>query len=334
MRRAVEVSDLPQGVERVLTLAALHHRFRAELARDPVAAAASKGIVLDTAEAGLLRAARPEQLVAMAERMVIPRSPERRSFVKSVSASVVAMVTGKAFLLCSGCTGLDAYRRDAAIDGAGDGGAVDVGADQQWTALNGYTCYLYIPRLIADHRYASYGVMVALHGEDETCLASIQRWGTAADHHGFAIVAVSWTELAPTDETKRKLARDLGGIVQAFSARFAGVSQAKLSSRGASTPMAFRAAFVEPTNGTWQGAVFLGGVPDGDWVNDPATATASMQPKRPYLTYVAGEADPEYARAVACTTALRDQGVHVHFPRIAGSLSAAALDFSALYQAT
>jgi hypothetical protein len=172
MRRAVEVGDLPQGVERVLTLAALNHRFRADLLRDPIGAAASRGIALDPMEAALLGAARPDQLGAMADALIIPKSPDRRGFVKAVSASIVAMVTGKAFLLCSGCTGVDAWNRDAAS--LADGRGSDA-PDQRWTTLNGYTVYLYLPRVVADDPTHGHPVMIALHGEDETCLASVQR---------------------------------------------------------------------------------------------------------------------------------------------------------------
>jgi hypothetical protein len=330
MRRAVEVSDLPQGVERVLTLAALNHRFRLELLRDPVAAAASKGIALDPVETALLRTARPEQLTAMAERMVVPKSSDRRSFVKAVSASIVAMVGGKAIMLCSGCTGMDTWRRDAA--GGLDGAERDAPV-QQWIQLNGYTCYLYLSRQLADQ--AAYGgehpVMIALHGEDETCLASIRRWGTAADTNGFAIVAVSWTEVATTAATKSQLARDLGGILQAYRTRFLNppTRAAVLSSRGASTTIAFQAACLEPNNTVWTGAAFLGGVPDGDWISDPTTAMASLQAKVPdFLYYLRGDADAEYAQAGACITALRSRNVNLYTPTASGLLANAVLDFS------
>ena len=331
MRRAVEVSDLPQGVERVLTLAALNHRFRADLLRDPIAAAQSRGIVLDAVESSLLRSARPEQLAAMAERMVIPRSPDRRTFVKAVSASVVAMVGGKAIMLCSGCTGMDSWRRDASSPSL-DAGDPDAPV-QQWIELAGYTCYLYLPRRLANNPTYQHSVMIALHGEDETCLASVQRWATAADTHGFAIIAVSWTDVAATPASKSQLARDLSGILQAYGTRwtYPSSSSVVLSSRGASTAIAFQAACMEPSNAVWTGAAFLGGVPEGDWLGDPTTAMASVQAKLPdFLYYLRGDADPEYAQATACVTALRNRGVSIDAPAIPGSLSDAVLDFSAI----
>lgn len=330
MRRAVEVGDLPQGVERVLTLAALNHRFRMDLVRDPIAAAASKGIVLTPVEAALLRTCRPERLSAMAERMVIPRSPERRTFVKAVSASIVAMVGGKAIMLCSGCTGMDTWRRDAAASQGLDGGDRDAPV-QQWLELDGYTCYLYLPRRLAELPTYDHPVMIALHGEDETCLASVRRWGAAADGHGFAIIAVSWTDVPATAASKSKLASDLAGILRTYRARFTFhlTSTAVLSSRGASTAIAFQAACVEPSNAVWTGAAFLGGVPDGDWVGDPATAMASLRATVPQTLYfVTGDADPEYQQASACAAALGSRQLNVFAQTIQGTLSTAVLDFT------
>ena len=330
MRRAVEVGDLPQGVERVLTLAALNHRFRTDLLRDPVAAAASKGIALAPVEAALLRASRPEQLSAMAERMVIPKSAERRSFVKAVSASIVAMVGGKAIMLCSGCTGMDTWHRDAAapqkLDAANPHGPV-----QQWIELDGYTCYLYLPRWLADKTGYDHKVMIALHGEDETCLASVQRWATAAETRGFAIIAVSWTEAAATEDSKNQLARDLVGILRTYRTRFTyhTTSTAVLSSRGASTPIVFQAACMEPSNSLWTSVAFMGGVPEGDWVGDPTTAMASLQAKLPQsLYYLIGDADPEYEQATACIAALRTLRLNLYTPTISGPLTSAVLNFT------
>jgi hypothetical protein len=332
MRRAIEVSDLPQGVERVLTLAALNHRFRTDLLRDPVAAAQSKGIVLDPVESTLLRSVRTDQLAAMADRIVIPRSTDRRAFVKTVSASIVAMVTGKAIMLCSGCTGMDTWRRDAATSQGSDTGGSDLGADQQWVELNGYTCYLYLPRTVADNPTYGHDVMIALHGEDETCLASVQRWGAAAEKFSFGIVAVNWTDVAVTIAAKNQLARALSGILLAYSKQWNTTNRSQtLTSRDGSTPIAFQAAYVEPGNAIWSRVSFLGGVPDGDWVNDAATASAAMQSNGPRVYYLLGDADPEYTQATACVAALRSRGISVYSPKVSGSLSNAVLDFSEIY---
>jgi hypothetical protein len=332
MRRAVEVSDLPQGVERVLTLAALNHRFREDVLRDPVGAAQSKGIVLDGVEAALLRSARPEQLAVMADRMVIPRSTDRRTFVKAVSASVVAMVTGKAVMLCSGCTGMDTWRRDAATAQGMDSDSANAGAVQQWTDLGGYTCYLYLPREVTDNPSHGHAVMIALHGDNETCLASVQRWSTAAEKYGFGIVAVNWSDVAVTAAAKSQLARDLGGILQAYSQKWSTTGcSCTLSSRGGATPIAFQAGYLEPSNLVWSHVAFLGGVPDGDWVGDPGAAVAAMRSEVRGLYYLLGDADPEYTQGKACVTALRGRGLSVYSPTVSGSLSNAVLDFSEVY---
>jgi hypothetical protein len=330
MRRAVEVSDLPQGVERVLTLAALNHQFRKDLLRDPMAAAQSKGIVLDTVESALLRAARPEQLAAMADRIVIPPSSDRRTFVKAVSASIVAMVTGKAVMLCSGCTGIDTWRRDASLPSLD---ARDPDAPvQEWMDLNGYTCYVYLPPAVAANPTFGHQVMIAMHGEDETCLASVQRWSAAADQYHFSIVAVNWTDVAVTSASKSQLASDLSGILQAYSQKWStSGSFCTLTSRSGSTPIAFQAGFVEPSNAVWSKVIFLGGVPDGDWVNDPVAAGAAVRASGPTLYYVLGDADPEYQQGKACVKALSSHGIGVSSPTVAGSLSGAVLDFSLLW---
>jgi hypothetical protein len=328
----VDVSDLPQGVERVLTLAALNQRFRMALLRDPIAAAQSKGIVLDAVESTLLRSARPEQLAALADRIVIPRSSDRRTFVKAVSASIVGMVTGKAIMLCSGCTGMDTWRRDAAIPSGSDSGSADAGPAQYWMDLNGYTCYLYLPAAVAANPTLQHDVMVALHGEDETCLASVQRWSTAAERYQFGIVAVNWTDLAVTAAAKSQLARDLSGILQAYGMKWRTTGfSCNLTSRGGATPIAFQAAYVEPSNGVWSNAGFLGGVPDGDWVGDPDTAAATIQGRGPGLYYLLGDADPEFTQGKACAAALRKHGISVYSPKVSGALSDAVLDFSEIY---
>ncbi|HQB43316.1 MAG TPA: Os1348 family NHLP clan protein, partial [Polyangiaceae bacterium] len=65
MHRAVQATELPQGVEQVLTIAALDPVFRAQVARDPISAAAAKGIRLDPVEAALLQSMPAQRLAAM-----------------------------------------------------------------------------------------------------------------------------------------------------------------------------------------------------------------------------------------------------------------------------
>ena len=72
MHRAVQVSELPTGIEQILTLAALDCALRERFASDPVGAAASKGVRLQPAEEALLRQTPSETLRARAEQIVIP----------------------------------------------------------------------------------------------------------------------------------------------------------------------------------------------------------------------------------------------------------------------
>ncbi len=319
MHRAVDASLLPQGVEQVLTVAALDHRFREAVSRDPVAAAASKGIALDEVEAGLLRSVSPENLARMAERLVIPKSPGRRRFIKAVSASIVAMVTGKAVMLCSGCTGADSW----VPDGGGE-------PEQKWMELAGHTCYVYLPATVVDYPGEPAPVMVALHGEAETCLSSVQRWNVAADSFGFSLIAVNWTEDAPTPQAKEELVADLDDIVAAFGDTYA-VGGVFLSSRGASTPMAFSAGYLVQDH-RWGAVAFLGGAPEGDWVNDADTLLQGLNESPPALYYVMGEQDADFGQATAFTGALSGKGVTVHKDQRAGSTADAVLNFSDIFQ--
>ncbi len=315
MHRAVAAEELPQGIEQVLTIAALDREFRASVARDPVAAAAAKGIALDAVEAGLLRATAPAQLAAMAERLVIPRDIGRRQFVKAVSASVVALVTGNAMLLCSGCTGADA---SWGIDAPGT-------AEQKWISLAGHTCYVYVPGSVT----SAAPVLVALHGGGETCLSSVQRWHSAADRYGFNLLAINWTDEAATPETWDALVADLPAITAAFAGYYPiTAGRTYLSSRGASTALAWRAAYL--AEGGFRGTVLLGGVPEGDWVAEGA-ALAQAAVATPALYYVIGKLDSDYAAATAFYSAATGAGINGTRDELEGATADAVLDFSAIW---
>jgi len=324
MQRAVPAESLPQGVEQVLTIAALDPAFRARVAADPVAAAAAKGIEIDSVEAALLRSIAPAQLAAMAERLVIPPETGRREFVKVVSASIVALVTGKAMLLCSGCTGAEAsWRPDS-----------DGEAEQKWMNLAGHTCYVYVPAEVAAAG-ASAPVVVALHGEGETCLSSVQRWHAAADANGFNLLAINWTEEAATPETWDALVADLPAVVSAFAGYYQVASGARyLTSRGASTALAWRAAYLDSaaaTHSIFAATVLLGGVPPGDWPNDSAALVAPMVGTSA-LYYVIGTTDTEYAAGTAFYDAVVGTGVLGQKREVTGSTDSAVLDFTQIWQ--
>lgn len=320
MHRAVAVEELPQGVEQVLTVAALDHEFRVRVAADPVGAAASKGIALDPVETGLLRSVAPGQLAAMAERLVIPRDVGRRQFVKTVSASIVALVTGKAMLLCSGCTGADA-----------SWGELDTPSTptQRWMNLAGHTCYVYIPATVAIS-HAAAPVLVALHGQGETCLSSVQRWHTAADNHGFNLLAINWTEEAATPETWDALVADLPAVLEAFGGYYSVTpGQRFLTSRGPSATITWKAAYLA-ANG-YAGDALLGGVPEGDWVGGAASLVAAMN-ATPALYYVLGRRDPDHAAGSAFYAAVTGRGVTGNLLELAGSTADAVLSFTDIWR--
>lgn len=322
MHRAVDVSQLPTGIEQALTLAALDFAFRERFAQDPVGAAAAKGIRLQQAECALLAQTPPEALRAMAEQVVIPRTMSRRQFVKPVAASIVAMITGSAFLLCSGCTGADSWDPDA-----GD----EAGANQFWMKLAGHTCYAYLcPKAFTDQAFAA-PVLVALHDQGETCLSNVLRWRTAADSYNFNIVSVNWTEEPADQATLDKLAADLSAIATEFSQTHAVTAgQQHLCSRGSAGPILWKAGFERDAR-AWRSAVMLGGIPDGDWTGAPDAALAKLVSPAPALYHVVGSTDAELAAAKALNAALKAKGATARLQQVDGSTATAVLDFSLIW---
>lgn len=336
MHRAVEVSELPIGLERVLTLAALDHGYRERLRADPLAAALEKGIELEAAEVELVRASTPAALAQMAERMVVPRDLTRGQFVKSVAASIVAMVAGQAFLLCSGCTGADSYSPDAGDSGpneAGSGGAGGAGsmtsAVEQWATLAGHVCYLYVPAKTDSS--AKLPTLVALHDLGETCLANVQRWRKTADAFQFNLVSVNWTDEPATAQSQAQLVQDLPGILGAFAELYATEpSRSYLCGRGASTGLVFEAGF-EIASGAWAAAVLLGGFPSASF--DAVThSVPKLIESPPGLCYVIGALDPEHADATLLVNYVANHGGKTRWHEVEGTSAAAVLEFATLWQ--
>jgi len=319
MHRAVETKDLPQGVEQVLTLAGLDPDFRAAVAVDPVAAAAGKGISLDPVEAALLQSMPADAVAAMADKMIIPRKPGRRSFIKAVSASVVAMVTGNAFLLCSGCTGADTFEQDA-------------GPEQRWMTLAGYTCYVCIPSSAAEAGAPSLPVLVALHGEGETCLSSAQRWQAAGEQFGFCLVAINWTQDARLPEERDELISKLDTLLSELASEVdIDKSSVYLTSRGAAADMLLQAGFLGKSPVPFKSVNMLGGVPDGDWTTDAEALLSGMVASPPSLYCVLGKQDADYAQGKAFVDALAARGVSVQRDEVEGSTDTAILSFANIW---
>lgn len=318
LRRAVPVSELPVGIEQLLTIAALDAVFLERVAADPVAAATARGIRLDGAEVALLRNATPALLRQMAERLVVPRTMDRGTFMKAVAASIVAMVTGNAFLLCSGCTGADTYEYD--------GG----GARQQWVTYGGYTCYLYVPERVDADASRPAPIMVALHGEGETCLSNVQRWAQTADSYGFILLSVNWTEEANTDAGVDELAHVLASLAGIALDRRESAGRF-LCSRGIATPLVYRSGFViHPL--AWDGVVMLGGAPDGDWIKEPEKASEGIGNDLPAVYYVSGDADPDFEQAKACVARLEELDVVCEHQIVSGETSGAILEFATIWR--
>jgi hypothetical protein len=132
---------------------------------------------------------------------------------------------------------------------------------------------------------------------------SVERWHAAAEEHGFAILALNWTEAAPTAASQEQLVANLPAIVGALpSEQSLTGDPLYLTSRGESTDMAWRAAYLDATLPV-AATAFLGGAPEGDWEND-ADALASQATATPPLYYVMGRSDPDYAAASACFDAV------------------------------
>lgn len=334
MHRAVSVSELPVGIEQALTLAALDYRFRDDLLSDPVRAAAGKGIELDEVEAALLRNTDPKKLMQMAKRTVRPagsrakegRRVSRRSFMKNVAASVAVLVGGKAFLLCSGCTGADSWEPTP------DAGQKE--PIQRWAELAGYTCYVYIPVDVQTPTLHAAPLLVALSDEGETCLSTVQRWSPVADANGFSILAVNWTESQMSQAERDQLADDLSEVVVAYGAEYpVDWSRCHLASRGESSPIVFRAA-MEQDPGTWASVAFLGGMIDvqcSDYGQGQPPPFDLVEP-HPAVYYVVGKEDTEYAEVTTCCDMLDFYGVTVQLEEVEGTTDLAVLQFSSIWE--
>ena len=349
MHRAVSAEDLPVGVEQALTMAALDHRFRQRLQEDPVSATKEKGIRLDTVEAQLLASADPETLSQMARRTVSPprKGTSRRRFMKNVAASVAVLVGGKAFLLCSGCTGADTW--EPHYDAGSDAGSDDesratrgaFGPTQKWAVLSGYTCYLYQPESALEKGLANTPLLVALSDEDETCLSSVQRWTGAAKHYGFSILAVNWTEAPLSQAQRQELSDALPRIVDEYEEEYAyDRRRCHLCSHGASTDMVARAGF-DGAPHRWASLIFLGGVPQkscGALVEGGGSHTQPPPPPAagglhlPALYYVIGRDDPQNAAAMDCAQELRSMDIDIKVHQVEGRSDTAVLRFSTLWE--
>jgi len=336
MHRAVEVTDLPIGLEQALTVAALNYRFRDALRRNPVAAATAIGIRLDDAEVALMRTVSADRLADMARRMIPAPDASRRRFVKNAAASVVAMIAGKAFLLCSGCTGADTW---GPMDDYTRAGNEDTRRPreipdpvQKMATLASHICYLYVPGKVLSRRGQPAPVLLALHDEGEMCISNVQRWSAAADNYGFSIVSVNWTEEPKSAEDLEQLAVDLKEILLQFGMEYPrDQARCYLASRGASTPIAFKAAF-ENHSGLWAAATFLGGVPmEGCIYGLDVEVPFPLVEQPPALYYVVGQADPDFNQQNLCLEMFSFYDIDLKVEWLTGTTDQAQLHFSTIW---
>lgn len=332
MHRAVSTADLPIGLEQALTVAGMNYTFREALAKDPVVAAAGVGIQLDEAEVMLLRSAGPERVAQMAARMMPPMDGTRRKFIKNVAASVAAMVTGEAFLLCSGCTGADTWTKYDQGPPKPDKGAPLPNPVQKIATLGGHLCYIYVPGRVLAKPQTPAPLLVALHDATEVCMANITRWGAAADARGFSIVSVNWTEEPKQQKDLDKLSSDLSEITNAFAQLYPVDPKRRcLSSRGASTPIVYKGGFLEDS-GFWAAAVFLGGVPMTKCEYGlNKLPPAGLVAKPPALRYVMGKADADYYPMNECLNMFNFYKLECSGQWEEGSLKSAVLSFTAIW---
>lgn len=100
-----------------------------------------------------------------------------------------------------------------------------------------------------------------------------------------------------------------------------------LTGRGASTAIAWRAAFFSRD---YAGVALLGGIPEGDWVDDADNLVAPLV-ATPSLYYAIGKLDEEYAAAADCFSAVTGTGVVGLFDEQEGLSADAVLDFTSIW---
>lgn len=82
----------------------------------------------------------------------------------------------------------------------------------------------------------------------------------------------------------------------------------------------------------WDGVVLLGGVPEGDWVAQPAQAASVIGDNPPAVYFVLGEGDSDFAAAKACAAAMKTRGVLCQDQVVTGTTSSAVLEFATIWQ--
>lgn len=102
-QRRKGVVSIPVGLEQLLLTAAVDPAFREVLIRDWEQAVSSRGLRLTQSESSVLRIMSESQLGAMIDRIdTSEKNLEKRSFLRSVAATVLTLAAGTALQACGG----------------------------------------------------------------------------------------------------------------------------------------------------------------------------------------------------------------------------------------
>ncbi len=129
-----QVNKIPVGIERVLYAAAMEPVFRERLLADREAAIQERGFPLRPSELAMLRLTPAEQLEAAIDSLdTSAPSLERRSFMRTVAASLVTLAAANTISACADEITSDGIRPDP--DGLAPAGVRpdDVGTDDMKT---------------------------------------------------------------------------------------------------------------------------------------------------------------------------------------------------------
>ncbi len=102
-QRGKGVVSVPVGLEQLLLTAAVDPVFREELIRDWEGAASSRGLRLTQSESSVLRIMTESQLEVMIDRIdTSEKNLAKRSFLRSVAATVLTLAAGTSLQACGG----------------------------------------------------------------------------------------------------------------------------------------------------------------------------------------------------------------------------------------
>jgi hypothetical protein len=169
-------------------------------------------------------------------------------------------------------------------------------------------------------------VLVALPGEEETCLANVQRWHRTAEENGFILVAVNLNDDAVSQERGKDVAEHLPGIVERLAGHYElRADRRYLCGRGASAREAWKAAF-EDDGFDWAGVILLGGIEGLE------TPEVEGRTNTPFVYCVTGMDDTDLSTARKLLGNLEEKGIAAHGEYPQGNAADAVLDFNQIWR--